>query len=343
MTTQKDKLRILFTHREMDIATYALAEGLAKLGRYEIFITKEQASNPQHSTEGISLLDIPPIKSKLEWRVIQQLRQYNKLYHFNLIFSPSSSGLSNAIIATLGTKTLNVGYRGTGAKVRRRDPSYYLSVLNPRLTHLVCETTHIQDYLRNFLPPSKLSVMTKPFDLAWIEAGKHKPIEVVPPAPDHMRLIYVGNSAGRPYKGLSTLFEAFGKCTDPRLSLIIVGDYDSQDHERATSLPNSQQIHFLGAQPGISCMVGADVYVLPSWRDASPRVLREAMALSMPTIVSDILGSRDLIVPNETGILAQAQDADDLARAIRWMLEHPHERKIMGAKGQAHLIKHYSP
>ena len=43
--------------------------------------------------------------------------------------------------------------------------------------------------------------------------------------------------------------------------------------------------------------------------------MREAMSLSLPTIVSDIPGSRDLILPGQTGLLAPAQDAKALSEA----------------------------
>ena len=48
-------------------------------------------------------------------------------------------------------------------------------------------------------------------------------------------------------------------------------------------------VAFVGETPeAMSYMAGTDVYVLPSWRDTSPRVVRKAMSLSLPTIVSDI-------------------------------------------------------
>ena len=54
------------------------------------------------------------------------------------------------------------------------------------------------------------------------------------------------------------------------------------------------------------------------------------MSLSLPTIVSDIPGCRDLILPGQMGLLAPAQDAKTLSEAIRWMLTHPEERRAMG-------------
>ena len=101
---------------------------------------------------------------------------------------------------------------------------------------------------------------------------------------------------------------------------------------------------FVGEMPeAMSYMAGTDVYVLPSWCDAFPRVVREAMSLSLPTIVSDIPGSRDLILPGQTGLLAPARDAKALSEAIRWMLTHPEERRAMGRQGRERIARDFSP
>ena len=78
-------------------------------------------------------------------------------------------------------------------------------------------------------------------------------------------------------------------------------------------------------------------------RDASPCVVREVMSLSLLTIVSDIPGSRDLILPGQTGLLAPARDAKALSEAIRWRLTHPEERRAMGRQGREPIARDFSP
>ena len=85
----------------------------------------------------------------------------------------------------------------------------------------------------------------------------------------------------------------------------------------------------------------------PPLRSASrvgrPNPLYEAMSLSLPTIVSDIPGSRDLIFPGQTGLLAPAQDAKVLSEAIRWRLTHSEERRAMGRQGRERIARDFSP
>ena len=343
MAQPSTPIRLLITHREADEAILVLARGLAQLSDFEVYFTREGITSVTKE-EGVTFLPCPPITGKLNLSVIRLLRRYAKEYGFDLTYSPGSSGLSNALMATLGLRTKNVAYRGTGARVRRTDPTYYLGILNPRVRHVVCETEHVAGYLRSFFPAGKLTVATKPFSLPWADKALSAPLEVEELKDKELRLSMVANNKGRPFKGLRTLLEAMVELNDHRVGLVLVGNYDEEDRAWIEATPVGKDVVFVGESPeAMRYMAGTDVYVLPSWRDASPRVVREAMSLSLPTIVSELPGRRDLILPDKTGLLAPAQDAKALAEVIRWMLTHPEERKAMGRAGRERIARDFSP
>ncbi len=208
MTQPHTPIRLLITHREADEAVLVLARGLAQLPDFEVYLS-----------------------------VIRLLRHYTKQYHFALTYSPGSSGLSNALMATLGLGTKNVAYRGTGARVRRTDPTYYLGILNPRVRHVVCETEHVEGYLRGFFPKDMLTVATKPFSLPWADKALAAPIAVEALHDKELRLSMVANNKGRPFKGLRTLLEAMVELNDHRVGLVLVGNYDDEDRAWIESTP----------------------------------------------------------------------------------------------------------
>ena len=88
----------------------------------------------------------------------------------------------------------------------------------------------------------------------------------------------------------------------------------------------------------------ADLFVLASvvapsgQMDGSPVALMEALAAGVPVIASRLSGIPELIQDGETGLLARAGDAGDLARAFRRLLGDP-EAAIARAQAGRRLIE----
>lgn len=111
-------MNILLVYKEADIATYKMLEGLSKLEDFNIYIASPQSYTDKKIYGNCTPLDLPVITSKFNWNVIRALRKIIKTYRIDLIYSPSSSGLSNALFASIGTRAKNIAYRGTQAKLK---------------------------------------------------------------------------------------------------------------------------------------------------------------------------------------------------------------------------------
>ena len=196
-------MNILLVYKEADIATYKMLEGLSKLEDFNIYIASPQSYTDKKIYGNCTPLDLPVITSKFNWNVIRALRQIIKTYQIDLIYSPSSSGLSNALFASIGTRAKNIAYRGTQAKLKRFDPTYYLGILNPAVEHVVCETKDIEEYLSRFIARKRLTTSTKPFDIDWIKEAIRTPKQADDIPDDAFRCIYIGATKNRPFKGLS--------------------------------------------------------------------------------------------------------------------------------------------
>jgi glycosyltransferase involved in cell wall biosynthesis len=72
------------------------------------------------------------------------------------------------------------------------------------------------------------------------------------------------------------------------------------------------------------------VYVLPSWREGTPRTVLEAMASGRPVITTDVPGCRETVINGRNGFLVPAQNAAALAEKMIWMLQHPKAVRKMG-------------
>jgi glycosyltransferase involved in cell wall biosynthesis len=76
--------------------------------------------------------------------------------------------------------------------------------------------------------------------------------------------------------------------------------------------------------------------VVPSiWFEGFPMVVLEAYATGTPVIASRIGSLAEVVEDGVTGLLARPDDAEDLARQIRWAVEHPTEMARFGANARA--------
>ena len=85
----------------------------------------------------------------------------------------------------------------------------------------------------------------------------------------------------------------------------------------------------------------ADVVVLPSYREGTPRSLLEAAAMEKPLIATDVPGCREIVIPDKTGLLVQPKDPDGLAKAMIKMIENPLMRLEMGRKARCKVKKEF--
>lgn len=74
----------------------------------------------------------------------------------------------------------------------------------------------------------------------------------------------------------------------------------------------------------------ADVFVSPARAESFGLVLQEAAACGVPSVGFRVGGIPDIVRHGETGILADPEDWEGLARGIVELLEHPEERDRFG-------------
>jgi len=81
-------------------------------------------------------------------------------------------------------------------------------------------------------------------------------------------------------------------------------------------------------------MAQASVYVLPSYREGTPRSVLEAMSMGRPVITTDVPGCRETVVDGENGCLVGLRDVGGLADAMERFIADPGLAKTMGAAGR---------
>jgi glycosyltransferase involved in cell wall biosynthesis len=103
-------------------------------------------------------------------------------------------------------------------------------------------------------------------------------------------------------------------------------------------------IEYVGPQWGDDLLVyyaASDCFVFPSYREGFPNTVIEAGAMNLPCIVTDINGSREIIVDGENGMIVPPRDAEALYRAMKTMLTTDDKRNNMARKARKLIADRY--
>ena len=156
-------------------------------------------------------------------------------------------------------------------------------------------------------------------------------------------------------KGIVELLEAFKKLTEnyaPKshtfssISLLLVGD----EEEHLDPLPTSTQqlintlpnVYRLPFQTDVRPFYAtAQALVFPSYREGFPNVVLEAGAFALPSIVTDINGSREIITNGDNGLVIPPQNIEALTQAMQTLLHTPN-LKSMGEAAYRNVKQHFS-
>jgi glycosyltransferase involved in cell wall biosynthesis len=85
----------------------------------------------------------------------------------------------------------------------------------------------------------------------------------------------------------------------------------------------------------------ADVVVLPSYREGTPRALLEAAAMGKPLITTDTVGCREVVEEGVNGLRVPVKDAPTLAQAMVRLLNDPAMRERMGKAGREKMEREF--
>jgi glycosyltransferase involved in cell wall biosynthesis len=119
----------------------------------------------------------------------------------------------------------------------------------------------------------------------------------------------------------------------PNVSIALVGGFHpSPDSLRREDLDELIRcgIDYKGHLDDVrSAIRECSVYVLPSYREGTPRSVLEAMAMGRAIITTDAPGCRETVIPELNGLLVRPRDAKSLFEAMmRFVKEPPLARKM---------------
>jgi L-malate glycosyltransferase len=150
-----------------------------------------------------------------------------------------------------------------------------------------------------------------------------------------------------PLKSIPHLIEAVAalKAEGLRVTCLVLGEGGQRPELEALAARRqvSAEVRFLGFQPApLAWVQRLDVCVLCSSSEGLPRIVLEAMLAGKPVVGSDVTGTRELIVHEQTGLLYGYGDVPALTAALRRLLSDAELRQRMGTAGQQRVVADFS-
>jgi glycosyltransferase involved in cell wall biosynthesis len=126
----------------------------------------------------------------------------------------------------------------------------------------------------------------------------------------------------------------------PAAELWVVGEHLASDRgeDMAAVLRDAglgARLRLLGYREDVAALLAAaDIFALPSHFEGLPMSVIEAMLTGLPVVASDISGTRQQVVPGETGLLVPPRQVAPLAAALARLAADPPLRAAMGTAGR---------
>lgn len=166
--------------------------------------------------------------------------------------------------------------------------------------------------------------------------------------------IFVGRIVGD--KGINELVNAFCRLQkhyselnkSQEVRLVLVGRVED---ELDPLLPSTWEI--INATPSIinvgpvwgsdilKYYAASDCFVFPSYREGFPNTVLEAGAMGLPSIVTDINGSNEIIEQGKNGVVIPSKDTDALFNAMLNIIEDDEARRAMASNARPMIASRF--
>ncbi len=157
----------------------------------------------------------------------------------------------------------------------------------------------------------------------------------VKPLPDNFAFLNISRLIKD--KGIVEYLEAakIVKKKYPKIRFLLVGPYDTNPSaltpEELGVYLKEGIVEYFGEQSDVVPFIEqSSVFVLPSYREGTPKTVLESMSSGRTIITTDAPGCRETVVNGLNGLLVPVKDINALVDAMIYLIENPENLELMG-------------
>ena len=257
------------------------------------------------------------------------------------------TGVRSVVNAVTGLGHIFLGKRAVTRAVRPFVRWLYRKILRARRGHVVFQNPDdLETFIEAGLVVPEKTVIIRSSGVC-LQKFAPRPGKPNAPASEVPTVLFVGRLIKE--KGVHDFVEAARIVKSHRAVCFQMAG--APDPGNPSSIPEEElekwrlegAVDLLGHVESIADLMSlADLVVLPSYREGTPRTLLEAAALSKPIVATDVPGCREIVRDNFNGKLVPREDPVALAQAIEAILDDKALSAQMGMNGRSLVAQEFS-
>jgi len=331
------------------------AKTLANTG-YDVTLIAQHSKN--ETVDGVKIIALPKPKNRIErffkldyLTYKKALEQKADIYHFH---DPELLLWASKLKRETGAKIIYDVHEDVAKQILSKHwiPQILRKIISKifdkyekriakKIDYIIAATPSIRD---NFKQNNIIDIKNYPI---IINAQNIKKINK---KRDYTELIYVGGLSKE--RGIKKIIQSL-KYTNPKynVKLKLIGNFSNKKfEEEIKKMPEWRKIDFLGFLPqkqAYQHMWNTDIGFVcflpePNHINAIPNKIFEYMINELPIIASNFPLWKKIIEKNSCGICIDPTKAEEITKAIEYLIEHPNEAKKMGENGRKAVLEKYN-
>lgn len=346
--------------------------------QYETLLVSGMKEESEESSEYIvENLGIKPVYMPDMYRELNPFKDYKSYYRLRKLIDDYKPDVVHTHAAKAGAVgRLAAIHSGVKVIVHTFHGHVFHSYFNPAKTRMFIEierylakrTTAIitlSDIQKSELvdtfkiaPANKFEIIPLGFDLRRFEESKEEKRKrfraMYNIADDEIAIGIVGRLA--PVKNHPLFLNAIKQVaeqTQQKLRVFIIGD--GEERPKLEAMAHSLQLNYTATKGQKALLTftswikdidvsnaGMDIIVLSSDNEGTPVSLIEAQASAKPIVSTNVGGIENVVLTNETALLSERGNAQQLAQNILALTENAQRRLAMAQKGSDHVREKFS-
>lgn len=277
----------------------------------------------------ISEFPIPSLKSA---RALQQMRRFGRWCRACRIHVVQACDFYANVfalpVAALAGVPVRLGSRRDVLLPERSAGQQRVQRLAYQFAHRVVANSSAasERLIEEGVPDWKVARIANGLDLARYTAAGGDSSAPQPTSREPRVITTVANL--RPGKGHDVLLKAatrvVGRVPDVRFRIVGDGAHRRELERQAAALGIAANVEFLGHRDDVPKLLReSDVFAFPSYMEASPNAVIEAMAAGLPVVATRVGGVPEIVEHERNGLLVAAGDERALAAGLLRVIERP--------------------